>query len=111
MAPGVRQDDPRCAQINLKSDLGKFDLGRDVTSLSGNVVVTTSTGYRIETDALQTKMSELDIRTPGEIRANSPIGTVTAGQMHLYSPAPNDPAQLIFTNGVKLIYVPKQVKE
>jgi lipopolysaccharide export system protein LptC len=51
------------------------------------------------------------VRSPGPVQSEGPIGTLAAGQMILSTPQSDGPAQLIFTNGVKLVYVPKQDEE
>ena len=99
------------AQIKMIADIGRFDIGQDIADLKGNVVITTSTGYQITSERLVALMSQLDVRSPGPVQSEGPIGTLAAGQMILSTPQSDGPAQLIFTNGVKLVYVPKQDEE
>lgn len=98
-------------QIKMIADVGRFDIGQDTADLNGNVVITTQTGYRITSARLISLMSRLDVRSPGAVQSQGPIGTLDAGQMVLSTAQSNGPAQLIFTNGVKLIYMPKQDEE
>jgi lipopolysaccharide export system protein LptC len=98
-------------QILLKSDVGHFDIGKDTADLDGNVQVTTSTGYRINSARMIAMMSQLDVRSPGPVQSVGPFGTLDAGSMVLSTPKKDSPAQLVFTNGVKLIYMPKQDEE
>ncbi len=99
------------AQIKMIADIGRFDIGQDTADLKGNVIITTSTGYRITSERLVALMSQLDVRSPGPVQSEGPIGTLDAGQMILSTSQSDGPAQLIFTNGVKLVYVPKQDEE
>ena len=99
------------AQIKMIADIGRFDIGQDIADLKGNVVITTSTGYQITSERLVALMSQLDVRSPGPVQSEGPIGTLAAGQMILSTRQSDGPAQLIFTNGVKLVYVPKQDEE
>ncbi len=99
------------ALIRLQASNASFDMVGNRVDLSGDVVITTSTGYRVVSDNLTARMSELDVRSPGPVEAVSPLGKLNAGAMTLSAPKPGDPAQLIFTNGVKLIYNPKQSEE
>lgn len=103
------------AQIDLASgsrivffaDKGVVNLGQDISTLSGNVLITTSSGYKINSDQLITAMTTLSIESPGEVIAIGPIGDLTAGTMRLDAPENDTNAQLVFTNGVKLIYDPQ----
>lgn len=98
-------------EILLRSMRGHVDIEADRADVDGNVVITTSTGYRILSDKLITQMSKVDVLSPGPVKADGPIGTLDAGRMALKSGKDRKPAQLVFTNGVKLVYDPKQDKE
>ncbi|MCX7558317.1 LPS export ABC transporter periplasmic protein LptC [Sulfitobacter sp. F26204] len=89
---------------------GHFDIEADNTELIGNVVLDSSTGFRVTSELLVTQMSTLDVNSPGPVTAKGPIGTLDAGTMTLRAGKAGEPAQLIFTNGVKLIYTPEQSK-
>ena len=95
----------------LTAARGRFDIAANQTDLTGNVLITTSTGYEIASEMLRTQMSTLNVESPGPVQANSPIGTLDAGAMTLDAGQSGQPAQLIFTNGVKLIYDPKALDE
>lgn len=94
-------------QITLDAAEGYFNLAQDNVDLKGDVLVTTSTGYRIESDLLSARMTGLNLKSPGPVDATGPIGTLNAGSMTLTSETEGGPAQLFFTNGVKLVYTPK----
>jgi lipopolysaccharide export system protein LptC len=98
-------------QVNLSANLGDFDVGADSADLVGEVIINTSTGYTVTSDRMIALMSQLDVRSPGPVTSVGPVGTLNAGSMVLSNPQNNGPAQLVFTNGVKLVYVPKQDKE
>lgn len=97
--------------IRVTSHAASMDVAEDISDLTGNVVITTSQGYIITSEAITARMTELDIRSPDTVFADTPAGEVVAGSMHLSSPEPDAPAHLVFTNGVKLLYLPKQVKD
>lgn len=107
------------AQIDLASgsrivffaDVGVINLAQDQSVLSGNVLITTSSGYKINSDKLVAAMSALNIESPKDVSAKGPIGTLAAGAMRLNAPENDGNAQLVFTNGVKLIYDPQIVEE
>ncbi|MFK7837616.1 MAG: hypothetical protein AB8B60_15505 [Sulfitobacter sp.] len=90
---------------------GRFDIAANRADLEQDVTITTSTGYVINSDLLITHMSTLNVTSPGAVDAMGPLGTLDAGAMTLSTGNGGETAQLVFTNGVKLIYVPKQDDE
>ena len=107
------------AQIDLSSgsrivffaDTGVIDIANDRSTLSGNVLITTSSGYKINAEQLIAAMTDLSVESPNEIIAVGPIGTITAGSMLLNAPENGGNAQLVFTDGVKLVYEPEIIEE
>jgi lipopolysaccharide export system protein LptC len=97
--------------VVLSSDEGSFDLVDGQSTLQGDVVITTSNGYRLTSDGLNADFDTLAIESPGPVTGNTPIGTLNAGKMRLERRADGQNAQLIFTNGVKLIYSPQNKEE
>ena len=103
------------AQIDLSSgarlvffaDLGEVDIANDTSILSGKVLITTSTGYKISSERLVSAMTSLNIESPNEIIAEGPLGTFSAGSMRLALSEKTKSTQMVFTNAVKLIYDPK----
>lgn len=98
-------------RIVLTADRGHVDIASNLADLEGNVLITTTTGYQINSDMLITQMSSLDVESPGPVVADGPVGTLNAGAMSLRAGKDGKPAQLVFTKGVKLIYDPKQNNE
>lgn len=90
----------------LRADIAELDIADDLARMRGNVTITTSTGYRMNTDTLSSGVSEVILKAPGAITAQGPIGTLDAGAMTLASPQTDAGAQMLFTDGVKLVYVP-----
>lgn len=99
------------ATILLHANNGRFDIAKNITELTGDVKITTSTGYEIISDMLITQMTNLDVTSPGPVQSEGPFGTLDAGAMALNAGKAGEPAQLVFTKGVKLIYDPKQDDE
>lgn len=99
------------SSVFLNAETGHFNIAQDIANLQGDVVITTSTGYRIVSDQLITQISSLEVNSPGPVKADGPPGKLDAGTMTLSAGKQGKPAQLVFTNGVKLIYSPKQDEE
>lgn len=98
-------------QITLTSNSGIFDLPNDRADLEGDVIITTSSGYRITSNRMLSELSGLYVRSPGAVQSQGPFGTLDAGAMVLSSKGADAGAHLVFTNGVKLVYVPGSQKE
>lgn len=75
--------------------------------LSGGVTVTTSTGYRMETDAVTADLDRSGLQSAGEVQATGPAGTLRADRMTLGQDN-RTPAGyvLVFKGGVRLVYQP-----
>lgn len=93
--------------VVLTAARGRVDIAANRTDLTGDVLITTTTGYRIASEMLRTQMSTLNVESPGPVSGAGPIGTLDAGAMTLDAGQAGKPAQLIFTNGVKLVYEPQ----
>ena len=98
-------------RINLVSDRGQFDISSNASTLSGNVVITTSSGYVMKTAEMVADFDSLSLVSPGPVVGTGLFGTLSAGQMRLHRDGENSNAHLLFTNGVKLVYTPKNKEE
>ena len=97
--------------ITITADTTTFDIAADMVELAGSVNITTTTGFELTSELLTSDMSSLNVVSPGTVRGKAPVGDLTAGTMTLKKRPDGDDAQLVFTNGVKLIYSPKEPKE
>jgi lipopolysaccharide export system protein LptC len=102
MADGVR--------ITLTSDAGEVAIDKNIATFTGNVEITTTTGIVVLTDTLHTALNRISGNTPGTVTANSPFGDLTAGQMQIDEESDGGPLHMLFKNGVKLIYDPKNLE-
>lgn len=96
--------------VQLEADRGNVDMIRDTITMTGNVVIESTTGYVIQSQKITGQLSQLQVVSPGPVAARGPAGTLNAGRMEISQPAGKDAAQLLFTNGVKLIYDPKETE-
>ncbi len=95
------------ARITLKSQTGSFDLQQDMAHFDGDVRITTSSGYIVTTDRLETALSGVEAHTPGPVAGTGPVGDFTAGRMTIGTKTPGGPVHMLFNHGVKMIYDPK----
>ena len=98
----------RGAVIDITSDRADMHQRKLTASLEGNVNVITSNGYDINTQRLNTRFDRLHAETPGPVEGSGPPGEISAGRMLLTSDEETGVAELLFTDGVKLIYKPKE---
>ena len=74
----------------------------------GGVLLTTSDGYDLRTEALELELETTRVQSRAEILVTSPLGQLTAGQFTMTGDGGADaPYRLVFKNRVKLIYVPQ----
>jgi lipopolysaccharide export system protein LptC len=95
-------------EVVLSADAGRFDPAADEASLAGSVRVETSDGYDVTTEELSASLSDLRVTAPGPVSGTAPFGRLSAGSMELSRRAEGGSAHLLFKDGVKLVYDPKQ---
>lgn len=95
------------ASFELKADVAELDIAGNSANLTGAVSMTTSTGYRVQTEQLTSNISTLDVTAPQAVEATGPVGTFTAENMRIFSPNDGENTQMLFSGGVKLVYTPK----
>lgn len=100
----------RGGQMTLVSDAGTFDLQNDLAMFQGNVRISSSTGYVVLTDELHSRINEIGGKTPGTVTGRGPIGNFTAGQMVFETKNGDGLVHMLFKNGVRLVYDPKQTE-
>lgn len=88
------------------ADTAFYDGTDDLLDLEGNVRLSTSTGYKLETGKLSVNLAETGINAPGAVTGRAPAGQLEAGSMKLITNG--DTQVLVFKNGVKLVYDPKE---
>lgn len=99
------------ASYRIQSGAAEIDLVQDHALLTGDVIMMTSTGYRITSDRITSELSSLNLQSPGNVYGTAPEGTIEAGSMSVSQTENGGAAQLFFTNRVKLIYNPKPLIE
>ncbi|QYK42072.1 MAG: LPS export ABC transporter periplasmic protein LptC [Paracoccaceae bacterium] len=101
-------DFPGGGTADLTAAAGRLDTRGRVLTVEGGVVVQTSDGYRIETEALTAALDRTRLESAGDIAATGPMGRLTAGRMQMSRQAGQAAYVLHFTGGVKLLYDPAE---
>jgi lipopolysaccharide export system protein LptC len=95
------------SSADITSAEGAVDTDAGLAYLEGGVVIDTSTGYHITTEALTTALERTSVVTESTVEATGPLGRLTAGRMQIDEDE-EAPGQyvLVFKDGVKLVYEP-----
>lgn len=103
----ARLDMPDGASADLVSAAGSLDPATRRLTVSGGVTLSTSTGYRIETERMVAALDRTSLVADQAIVATGPVGRVDAESMAL-TEKPDAPGQyvLVFKGAVKLLYLP-----
>jgi len=98
---------PDGGRTDLRADQGRMNEAAGLLELEGDVVVTTSSGYRITTQALTARLDQTELRSDLPILVETPMGPLEAGSMQLSAAEDADKRYLlVFNGGVKLLYQP-----
>lgn len=100
---------PGRGSINVRSPEGIIDAENGVAILQGGARLESSTGYLVETDRIVMSYLDATAEAESEVRATGPSGTLTAGSLQLVRRKGDDAGYLlVFKDGVRLVYKPKQ---
>jgi lipopolysaccharide export system protein LptC len=112
-APASAQDlvldltTPDGGRTELRAAAATIDQARQKMILSGGVVITSATGYRLETDEVQVRMDRSGLESTSAVSATGPAGEFQAGGMVLRQDIRTPGAYvLVFNSGVRLVYRP-----
>lgn len=99
---GVIEPEPG-TRIDVSSDRALTRDGRTV-ALTGDVAIRSTTGYRLDSEALSIDIETATATSPGRVTGTGPLGRMEAGALELTE---TDGRYLLnFTGGVKVLYVP-----
>jgi len=98
-------------RVTISAERADMHQTRLTAMLEGAVEVATADGYLIATDRIDMRYDTLLAETPGPVEGVGPPGHITAGKMRISRVDGSDNAELLFTDGVKLIYTPQNSKD
>jgi lipopolysaccharide export system protein LptC len=100
---------PDGGRTDMVATAGQVDATSRVVTLTGGVDVTSSSGWRVQTQGLRAGMDQTELETTAPVTATGPAGKLSANAMRLSQDAQNPEHYLLVFNGaVKLIYRPPQ---
>jgi len=89
----------------IRSETGTLDELANLSTLRGDVVVTTSDGYRMLTDVLQMRTDQTYMTSLSPVRAFGPPGTLEADRMEVFAEGGSgEVTRMVFTGSVRLVY-------
>ncbi len=94
------------SRISVTADSAAVNEPADQMVLSGEVVIDSSTGYVLRTPELRSALRTIRADAPRGVTGRGPVGDLSAGSLRIREIGPEAAVQLIFTNGVKLVYQP-----
>jgi len=106
-AVSVDVEMPDGGLAHLVADNGELDQATQRLTVTGDVIVTTSSGYRLETEQLVAALDRTSLVSNTPVAAQGPFGNITSDAMELRE-NPEIPGQyvLVFNRRVKLLYLP-----
>ncbi|WP_417720585.1 LPS export ABC transporter periplasmic protein LptC [Salipiger sp.] len=94
--------------ITLKSRTALLSDSSREALLQGGVVIESSTGYVLNTESMRTAIDRIEAESMAPVSGTGPAGTLQAGRMKIVPLGEGNDVQLLFTDGVKLVYDPKK---
>ncbi len=86
---------------------GVFDGAAQVITLDNLARVTTTNGYSMETNGLVADLGSGTVESVGALEVRTPFGELTAGGMRIAAGPDGTGTQMVFNQGVRLLYRPQ----
>jgi lipopolysaccharide export system protein LptC len=94
-------------RIVIDATVGQMEDG-DRLLLRDGVILESSSGYTVRTDGLDAAVDRVAIESTSVVEADGPGLTLSAGKLRVEEVGDTADIQLLFTEGVKLVYIPQQ---
>ncbi|MFV0491210.1 MAG: hypothetical protein ACK5M4_05290 [Pseudorhodobacter sp.] len=117
----VAETDARAERLVAKLDLpgggdaelvaaeGHLNSNEQRLEMAGGVIMSTSTGYRIESAVMAARLDQTELSTNQPVLATAPMGQIEAESMTLIAnPQQEGQYLLVFKGSVKLLYQPPE---
>lgn len=103
----LRMDNPDGSQLEVTAITGEIDGRQRVVRFLGLARLETSTGYQMETNGLIAELDTGQVTSDGLLEIRAPFGQLTAGNVTFRVASEETAQHMLFTNGVRLLYVPQ----
>lgn len=112
--PSLEFDALQGIGFKISSENGSVNFINQSAQLDGDVLIDMTNGYKATSEKIQLNLKLGNLVAPGSVKASGPYGKIIAGSMKLYKDVDNKASQvngnLMFSNGVTLIYLPSAIK-
>lgn len=93
--------------VSVRAAAGSVDRGQGVFAMEGDVQLTASPGYQLESEQIRGALDITRIEIPGPLTGMAPAGEISAGNLLITADEGGQSGYLlVFGNGVRLIYQP-----
>ncbi|WP_373634827.1 hypothetical protein [Yoonia sp. SS1-5] len=103
----LQMDNADGSRIDITAIRGEIDGRTRVARFLGLARLETSSGYQMETNGLIAELDSGLVTSDGLLEIRAPFGELTAGQVTFLVSEENTGQQMLFTEGVRLIYRPQ----
>lgn len=103
----LRMDNTDGSFVEVTATLGEIEGRKRIAQFLGLARLETSSGYQMETNGLIADLNTGVIESDGLLEIRAPFGELTAGNVTFRVASAELGQQILFTNGVRLLYSPK----
>lgn len=103
----ISLDSPTGGRLDITSGMSVLDGNAQTARLDGLARLSTSTGYTMETVGLTADLQTGEVVSDGVLEIQAPFGSITAGRVQITASRENTGQQMVFTDGVRLLYTPQ----
>ncbi|EBA14209.1 LPS export ABC transporter periplasmic protein LptC [Roseobacter sp. CCS2] len=103
----LRMDNTDGSNIDVTATQGEIDGSTQIASFLGLARLVTSSGYEMETNGLIAELETGLVTSNGLLEIRAPFGQLTAGKVTFQVASEDIAQQMLFTDGVRLLYVPQ----
>jgi len=103
----LRIDNPGGSSIEVTATQGEIDGRAQVARFLGLARLATSNGYEMETNGLIANLDTGRVTSDGLLEIRTPFGQLTAGRVTFQVASENTAQEMLFTDGVRLLYTPQ----
>lgn len=94
--------------LEMSASLGRIDAQEGTAELSGLARIHSSNGFIMETTGLIANLRSGQISSLGPLEVQTPFGSLNAGHLDISTGKDGSARQMLFNDGVTLIYTPQQ---
>ncbi len=103
----MRMENPDGSFVEVTGTEGEVDGNAQVARFLGLARLISSAGYEMETNGLIAELKTGIVTSDGLLEIHAPFGELTAGQVTFHVTGDNLGQQILFTDGVRLVYRPQ----